>query len=211
MNLFRDQIYKYIKHSHSARGKDLQFKKSRDVFGKGAILSIVNFAENYTFTLQKEIQSEYCHSDKVSILVHIMYRHAELDVDGFDSNENNREVIKEYHFYISDDRTHDTCFVQHCFGMLYKELSRRKITFKEHWVWLDGCAGQFKSACSFLWLSCLHRNTDVHHTWRFFEMGHGKGEQNGAGACMKCALRRYQMNHFASRLVNSSSGTFKSI
>ena len=53
-----------------------------------------------------------------------MYRHAELDVDGFDSNENNREVIKEYHFYISDDRTHDTCFVQHCFGMLYKELSR---------------------------------------------------------------------------------------
>ena len=79
-----------------------------------------------------------------------MYRHAELDVNGFDSNENNHEVIKEYHFYISDDRTHDTCFVQHCFGMLYKELSRRKINFKEHWVWSDGCAGQFKSACSFL-------------------------------------------------------------
>ena len=40
-----------------------------------------------------------------------MYRHAELDVDGFDRNGNNREVIKEYHLYISDDHTHDTCFV----------------------------------------------------------------------------------------------------
>ena len=50
-----------------------------------------------------------------------MYRHAQLDVDGFNSNENNHEVIKEYHFYISDDRTHDTCCVQHCFGMVYKQ------------------------------------------------------------------------------------------
>ena len=49
-----------------------------------------------------------------------MYRHVEVDVDGFDSNENNHEVIEEYHFYISDDRTHDTCCFQHCFGMLYK-------------------------------------------------------------------------------------------
>ena len=114
----------YIKHSHTTQWHNLQFKQSRDVFPKETILSIVDFAENYTFTLQKEIQSEYYHSYKVSILVHIMYIHAELDVDGFDSNENNRGVIKEYHFYINDDRTHDTCFVQHCFGMLYKELSR---------------------------------------------------------------------------------------
>ena len=70
-----------------------------------------------------------------------MYRHAELDVNGFDNNENNFEVIKEYHFSINDDRTHDTCFVQHCFGKLYKELSRRKIAFKEYWVWSDGCDG----------------------------------------------------------------------
>ena len=50
--------------------------------------------------------------------MHILYRHAELNDDGSNSDENNCEVIKEYHFYISGDRTHDTCFVQHCFGML---------------------------------------------------------------------------------------------
>ena len=47
--------------------------------------------------------------------MHILHIHTELRVDGSNSNENNREVIKEYHFYISDDRTHDTCFSQYCF------------------------------------------------------------------------------------------------
>ena len=67
--------------------------------------------------------------------MHILYRHVELQVDGSNSDESNCEVIKKNHFYISDDRTHDTCFVQHCFNILYKELSRRGVTFKEHWVW----------------------------------------------------------------------------
>ena len=76
MEKFRVKIYKYIKHCHIARWKDLQFKQSRDVFPKGTILSVVYFVENYTFSPQKEIQSEYYHSDQVSIFVHILYRHA---------------------------------------------------------------------------------------------------------------------------------------
>ena len=39
-----------------------------------------------------------------------MYNHADLDVDGFDNNETNHEVTKEYHFYITDGHTNDTCF-----------------------------------------------------------------------------------------------------
>ena len=29
--------------------------------------------------------------------------------------------------------------------------------------------------------------------WSFFESGHGKGDHDGAGACVKRALRRYQL------------------
>jgi hypothetical protein len=52
---FEEEIYKYTKHSHRARWKDLQFKQSREVFPPGTILSVVDFAENYTFAAQKEI------------------------------------------------------------------------------------------------------------------------------------------------------------
>ena len=30
-----------------------------------------------------------------------------------------RDVIKEYHFYVNDDREHDTLFVEHYFGLIY--------------------------------------------------------------------------------------------
>jgi len=78
--------------------------------------------------------------------------------------------------------------------------SKNGVSFTEQWIWSDGCAGQFKSAHSFYWLSHLHKETGIRHTWIFFETGHGKGEHDGVGACVKRALRRYQMSHSASRL-----------
>ena len=57
-------------------------------------LSVVDFVENYTFAAQKEIQSEYYHSDQVSIFVHVLYRHSQQDVDGIESTCENQDVIK---------------------------------------------------------------------------------------------------------------------
>ena len=107
LRMFEVEIYKYTKHSHRARWQDLQFEKSLKFFPLGTILSIVDFAENYTFVPQKEIQSEYYHCDQASMFVHILYRHVEQNVNHIESNSENQHVIKEYHFYISEDRTHD--------------------------------------------------------------------------------------------------------
>ena len=90
-------------------------------------------------------------------------------------------MIKEYHFYVSDYREHDTLFVQHYFGFIYDSLKKNGVSFIEHWICSDGCVGQFKLACSFYWLSCLHKETSIRHTWIFFEIGHGKGEHDGVG------------------------------
>ena len=91
------------------------------------ILSIVDFAKNYTFVPQNEIHSEYYHSDQVSMLFHILYRHAKQNVYHIESTNENRHVIKEYHFYINDDRKHDTHFIQHCFEKIYDSLKCRGI------------------------------------------------------------------------------------
>ena len=52
---FEEEIYKYTKHSHWARWKDLQFKQSCEVFPPGKKISVVDFPENYTFNAQNEI------------------------------------------------------------------------------------------------------------------------------------------------------------
>ena len=87
-----------------AHWKDAQFRTCRDTFPIGNILSVVDFVENYTLQPQNEIQSQYYHLDQVIIMVHITYIHGE------DSTEEKSVILKEYHFYISDDRCHDLEF-----------------------------------------------------------------------------------------------------
>lgn len=76
-------------------------------------------------------------------MVHITYRH------GPDSPEENQVILKESHFYISNDQTDDFYHVQHWFELFYDWLIVGGITFHQHCIWLDGCIGQLKNACVF--------------------------------------------------------------
>ena len=53
--------------------------------------------------------------------------------------------------------------------------------------------GQFKSAKAFVWLSSQHARRNTNFLWNFYESGHGKGEHDGAGACVKRALRQHEL------------------
>ena len=84
-----------------------------------------------THFLLREIQSEFYHSDQVSIFVNVLYIHAQESIDGRDRTPQSRDVIKEYHFYVSDDCEHDT-FVQHYFGLIYDSFKKNEVSFIEH-------------------------------------------------------------------------------
>ena len=53
------------------------------------------------------------------MLVHMIYRHLEKNFDDMESTSENQHVVGKYHFYINDDRTHDSNFVQHFFDNIY--------------------------------------------------------------------------------------------
>ena len=135
-------IYPHIQHCHGARWQVKQFRDSKNCFPPGCILSVVDFSENYTFAPHTEIQSQYYHSEQVAIFVQVTYRHAQFEVDQIERlDENQRIIIKEVYFYISDDRVHDRSYVAHCFAMFSEDLRNRGINVSEHWIWSDGCAG----------------------------------------------------------------------
>ena len=103
--------------------------RSHEVLEAGTILSVVDFTENYTFSPQREIQSEYYHSDQVSMFVHVLYRHSQESIDCRDITPQSHDVIKEYHFYVIYDCEHDTLFVQHCFGLIYDSFKKNGVSF----------------------------------------------------------------------------------
>ena len=58
------------------------------------------------------------------------------------SDPDERIIIKEVYFYLSDDRVHDTSYVAHYFGMIFDDLVNHGINASKHWIWFDGCAGK---------------------------------------------------------------------
>lgn len=62
------------------------------------------------------------------------------------------------------------------------------IPFCQQWILSNGFAGQCKNACVVQWLSLFHIKYNVSHLWRYFEIGDGKGEHDGASARIKTTL-----------------------
>ena len=79
------------------------------------------------------------------------------------------------------------------------------IPFYRHFIWLNGCARQFKNAHVFEWLCLLHIKYKVPHVWNYFEIGHGKGEHDGVSACIKTTLRSEEMKFTSALLRDAAS------
>ena len=70
---FCKQIYMYVQHAHRAKWQDRQFRQCLAHFPIGTVVSVVDFAENYTFVPQREIQSEYYFSDQVCVFYDYLF------------------------------------------------------------------------------------------------------------------------------------------
>jgi hypothetical protein len=70
------------------------------------IVSVIDFAENYSFEIQNEVQS-----------MHWQNYHPNLDLSDPSTN-----ALMKYHFHISHDKKHDSYFVQHCLNLHWKDL-----------------------------------------------------------------------------------------
>ena len=108
----KSKLPQFVRHNFIARWQDDHCKLSMKCLGEDMILSHIDYAENYTFEIQDQIQSMYWCSTQITILVHITYR-----------RNDSGDVVKDSHFYISDDEKHDSLFVQHC--------------LMQHWQWLQ--------------------------------------------------------------------------
>jgi hypothetical protein len=75
-------------------------------------------------------------SSLVTILVHICY-HRNPD---FREGGDQPEVLKNSHFYVSDDTLHDTLFVQHCLLLHWRTVLQAGLHPKHHIIFSYGCA-----------------------------------------------------------------------
>ena len=70
----KTSLEKFLTHNFEAKWQDHQFKTCMENLSPDAIVSVIDFAENYSFKWQNEVQSQHWFSFQVTILVHITFR-----------------------------------------------------------------------------------------------------------------------------------------
>jgi hypothetical protein len=124
----------FVTHNFKVRWQDEQCQLMMKNIPEGVLDSHIDYAENYKFAIQNEVQKMYYFSTSVTILVHMtMWKEG-------------TEIIKQTHYCILDDKVHDLAFVQHCLMLHWDWVVDVGLSIDEHWVYNDGCSSQFKCA-----------------------------------------------------------------
>ena len=113
---------------------------------------------------------------QISILVHAVFCHEdhEYEVDEARPGPEDRHIVADYHFYISDDNQHGNLFVQHCMDKHVNWMREQGLSFDRHWVWSYVCADKLKSRGPFYFVSRYYHTYGVPMQWNFHGSGHGK-------------------------------------
>ena len=148
----KSKVATFIKHNFIAKWQDHQCKEMKRGLHEEIPVSHIDFAKNNKFQIQNKVQSMYYMSEYLSLLVHINL-HRVRDI--------NSELItlKHTHYYISYDKKHNNLFIQHSLLLYWRWLTPKGERLVEHYVFSDGCAGQFKGHCKII---LLQKNSNTY-------------------------------------------------
>ena len=123
-------------HSFIAKSQSQYLNQLKQNMGQSNII-LGNFAKNYAFVVQNEIQSYHWNTQQCSLHLLVVYYR---DDNG---------VLKHISYcFISDDITHDVTYVYKIFQLIPILKTKFPKLSKLH-LFTDGCAGQYKSCKSF--------------------------------------------------------------
>lgn len=153
------------------QGKYLNYlKENLDVSNA---LFLGDFAENYSFVVQDEIQS--FHWNNLMCTIHpvvIYYRGAE-------------SLSHKSYAIISDDNTHDVHFVLKVIELILSDLKNNMPNLASINFFTDGCAAQYKNRKTLFNLCQLEMEYQLKLVWNFHATSHGKSACDGIGGTVK--------------------------
>lgn len=146
-----------VRDNFITRWYDQQFQNCFENFPNDTIVSVIDFATNYSFEIQNKVQSMHWHNYQITILVHITWRrNLNVILDDEDS-----KTMMRYHFIIYDDKSHDNYFVEHCLLLHWEDIVKNGFTPKAHWIWFDDFSSQFNSKIPLYFVSRYPHLTNV--------------------------------------------------
>ncbi len=189
ITLLVEKLNKLTAHSYIAKSQAKFLKKCKSNLKENEVIVLGDFAENYKFVIQDEVQSYHWNQQSCTLHPLVIY-------------QRQGETLKDHCLcFISDDLLHDTAFV-------YKVMSEAIEYCKLHiskdishcYYFSDGCAGQYKNCKNFRNVCLHHEDFSIKCSWSFFATSHGKSPCDGLGGTVKrlaarASLQRVETGH----------------
>ena len=150
-------------HSYITKAKVKYLKKCKEELKENDLIVWGNFAENYEFVIQDEIQGFHWNKQTCTLHSIVLYYKKE------------GTLTQKSLCFISDDLNHDTCFVYEVIKQTVNHIKEEIFTTPSLMHYFsDGCAGQYKNYKNFINI-CLHeKDFDVKCIWLCFATSHSK-------------------------------------
>ncbi|KAG1665912.1 ARL14 effector protein [Nymphon striatum] len=165
-------------HSFIAKCQSQYLSQEKDNLGSDSCIALFDFAENYQYTVQDEVQSFHWNKSQCTIHPVVIYFKEEGKL-------NHQSLC-----CISDDLEHDTGFVHALQSQVVSYLAKEHLSIKHIHYFSDGCAAQYKNYKNILNLCYHHEDFNVRASWSFFASSHGKSPCDGVGGVVKRLLSR---------------------
>ena len=196
IDLLVDSIDSLTTHSYIAKSQAQYLKRRKDELDGETCLLLLDFAENYHYIVQDEVQGYHWNKEQCTLHPVVLY---------YKNSDN--ILCHKCLCIISDDLTHDTSFVHQLQILVCDYIKENLPQINRLEYWSDGCAGQYKNYKNFMNL-CQHTvDFGFQAIWSFFATSHGKSPCDGVGGTVKRKMARTSLQ----RPVNDQILTFEAV
>lgn len=174
VNLVIKKLTDLAPHSFLAKNQSLFLRERKENLNHNSMLLLGDFAENYNFMIQDEVQGFHWNNLQCTLHPVVVYF---KDIEG--------EVKSKSYCVISDEMQHNTVFV---YALQKDILGKVKTSFPQiqHIEYFtDGCPGQYKNYKNFMNLCHHEEDFEFSAEWNFFATSHGKQPCDGIGGTVK--------------------------
>lgn len=163
-----------LRHSYIAKQQSKYFKDVKEKLSPGHFIIICDFAQNYSFVIQDEIQGYHWNNEQATLHPFVYYYKDETG-----------DLKSGSYVAISDCRKHDTVLFYLFQKEFIKFLKNKHNNIVKAIYFTDGCGGQYKNFKNFLNITYHEEDFGIPAEWNFFATSHGKGACDGIGGTVK--------------------------
>ena len=160
--LLNKELYKRIPHSFIAKSQGAYFKERKETLKVGEVLVNMDFAENYSFVIQNEIQGYHWTSNNCTVHPVVCYYKKR------DGNTGGFKTTHQSLCFIFDELDHGVPMVYAIQSKVINVLKGIVDGFFAVKYFTDGCAEQYNNYKSFSNIVYHLRDFNIIGTWSFF-------------------------------------------